>query len=309
LVPNWEKVDDPPGPRAREVPDTQGAMTDELGAHVSAAGGVQNAPARAREIGSVCLQLFTKQPNRWAEPPLSEEARRGFGAERREHGVRVAGSHDSYLINLASPDPALQGRSQLSFECELARCAALGLDFLVSHPGNATDGDRPSGIARNAESLVRALETVPGSTVVLLELTAGGGHTVGGRFEELAAILAGVPAGLQARVGICVDTCHAWSTGYDLVGDYLGVWTAFDDLLGLDRLRLFHLNDSATPFASRRDRHAHIGEGSLGVEPFRSLLRDERFRDVPKLLETPKDDDPVAADRRNLSLLRSLREG
>jgi deoxyribonuclease-4 len=285
----------------RSLPD------DELGAHVSTAGGVENAPERARRIGSVCLQLFTKQPSRWAEPELTGERRDAFLAARKTQQVRVAGAHDAYLINLASPDPVLHARSCRSFEEELRRAVALELDFLVTHPGNATDGDYPSGLARNADALTRALEDVPGRTRVLLELTAGGGTTLGGSFEDLAAILGRVPAALGARMGVCVDTCHAWSAGYDLDGDYGAVWSEFDDRLGLDRLGLFHLNDSKTPFASRRDRHEHIGKGSLGVEPFRKLLLDERFRDVPKLLETPKGNDVVKSDRRNLRVLRALR--
>jgi deoxyribonuclease-4 len=281
--------------------------TDELGAHVSSAGGVENAPERARLIGSVCLQMFTKQPSRWAEPELSDDRRDAFLEARNAHQVKVAGAHDAYLINLASPDPVLHQRSYGAFEAELARCVALGLDFLVTHPGNATDGDHASGVARNGDALTRALEAVPGVTRVLLELTAGGGSTLGGSFEDLASIMARVPSSVRPRMGVCVDTCHAWCSGYDLEGDYEGVWNEFDDVLGLDRLRLFHLNDSKTPFASHRDRHEHIGKGSLGLEPFRKLLLDERFHGVPKLLETPKGNDVVKADRRNLRVLRGLR--
>jgi len=283
------------------------APGDELGAHVSTAGGVELAPGRAAEVGALCLQLFTKQPSRWAEPEVDEVRARAFQEARRAHGVRVAGAHDAYLINLASPDPVLQERSCRSFEAELGRCTALALDFLVTHPGNATDGDFASGTLRNAEGITRALEAVPGTTRVLLELTAGGGRTLGGTFEDLAAILEAVPAEQRARLGVCVDTCHAWAAGYDLAGDYEGVWRAFDAVVGLERIELFHLNDSKTPFASHRDRHEHIGEGSLGPEPFRSLLLDARFTGVPKVLETPKDKDAVAADRKNLHTLRELR--
>ena len=253
------------------------------------------------------LQLFTKQPNRWAEPVIDTALAEGFRREWDRWEIRVGGSHDSYLINLSSPDPALWERSCQSFRKELRRCAALGLHFLVTHPGNATDGDLPSGIARNAEGIIRALEEVEGPTRVLLEITAGSGTTVGASFQNLAALLAGIPDRLQNRLGICFDTCHAYSAGYDLVNDFEGVWQAFDDLLGLDRLGLFHLNDSKNPFASRKDRHEHLGEGSLGAEPFRRIVMDERFRGIPKILETPKGDDPVGNDLRNLSLLRSFR--
>jgi deoxyribonuclease-4 len=282
---------------------------DELGAHVSTAGGVDQAPARAREIGAVCLQLFTKQPNRWAEPKVEPDVKAAFEREREIHSIRVAGSHDSYLINLSSPDPVLWNRSLGSFTKELTRCVALGLDVLVTHPGNATDGDHASGLARNSDGITRALEAVEGETRVLLELTAGGGTTVGGTFEDLAAILRGIPEGLRARVGICFDTCHAYSAGYDLVSDYEGVWIAMGAVLGLDRLELFHMNDSKNPFGSRKDRHEHLGEGSLGPEPFRRIVQDERFGMIPKILETPKEPEPVANDRKNLSFLRSFRMG
>jgi deoxyribonuclease-4 len=283
------------------------AGSDEFGAHVSTAGGLDKAPVRAAEIESICLQLFTKQPNRWAEPTVDEESVQAFTREIRAHRIEVAGAHDSYLINLASPDPELWERSYRSFRKELARCAALGLAFLVTHPGNATDGDHESGLARNSEGVTRALEEVGGSTRVLLELTAGGGTTVGGSFEDLAAIIEGIPTRLQESVGVCFDTCHAYSAGYDLVGDYEGVWSAFGDALGLDRLGLFHLNDSKNPFGSRKDRHEHIGEGSLGKEPFLMIVRDQRFGGIPKILETPKEPDPIGNDLKNLRLLRSFR--
>lgn len=275
---------------------------------MSAAGGVRNAPGRAAEIGCACLQLFTKQPSRWAEPIIDDAAAAAFAAAREEHGIRVAGAHDSYLINLASPDRALWKRSADCFEGELRRCAALGLDFLVTHPGNATDGDYASGIARNVEGVTRALERVGGPTTVLLELTAGSGTTIGDTFERLASVIAGVPTALARRVGVCVDTCHAWAAGYDLAGDWDGVWSRFDDEIALERLLLFHVNDSKTPFGSRVDRHEHLGRGTLGVDAFRRLMNDERFSDIPKLLETPKENDPLTCDVMNLDFLRGLRD-
>ncbi len=280
---------------------------DELGAHVSAQGGVSNAPARARAIESVVLQLFTKQPSRWAEPTISEEEAEAFREARREHQIEVAGAHDSYLINLSSPDGRLRGMSRKSFQAELERCALLELDFLVTHPGNATDNDVEAGLERNADGIKRCLEAVDGPTRVLLELTAGSGTTVGASFENLRVILDHIPDELQHRLGICFDTCHAYSAGYDLVNDYDGVWDAFDRVLGLERLGLIHLNDSKHPFDSRKDRHEEIGMGTLGDEPFRRIMTDERLRHVPKVLETPKGDDPVEGDLRNLGRLRGFR--
>lgn len=282
-------------------------MDEQLGAHVSAAGGVDNAPGRAADIGCACLQLFTRQPSRWAEPDLEDATVDAFRRKREAHGIRTAVAHDSYLINLASPDTSLWRRSLQSFERELRRSTRLGLDFVVTHPGNATDGDLETGVARNAEGLTRALDAVAGPTVVLLELTAGSGTSIGATFENLAGIIARLPDPQAKRVGVCVDTCHAFAAGYDLAKDWQPVWTRFDDVLGLDRLRLFHVNDSKHPLGSRKDRHEHLGQGTLGVEPFRQLMNDPRFAEVPKLLETPKESDPLAFDVMNLDFLRGLR--
>ena len=285
-------------------------MPDELGAHVSVAGGVHTAPGRAREIDAVVLQLFTKQPSRWAEPRLDDDVVRAFHTERERHGIALAGAHDSYLINLSSPDRRLWRMSQRSFQAELSRCARLSLDFLVTHPGNAMGGSVEEALDRNALGLTESLRAVEdGPTRVLLELTAGTGTSVGASFENLRAIIDRIPDDLRHRVGVCVDTCHAYSAGYDLVGDYEGVWAAFDRTLGYERLGLIHLNDSRHPLGSRKDRHEGIGQGTLGEEPFRRIVRDERIRGVPKILETPKGEDGVSGDRANLALLRGLREG
>lgn len=276
-----------------------------LGAHVSTAGGVHHAPGRGVEIGATAIQIFTKQPSRWAEPVWTEAHCCAYTTACADSGVGYYNSHDSYLINLATPDPVLRDRSYAAFRGELERAVALGLDAVVSHPGNSTDGDRARGIAQNAALVEQALHEVPGRAMVLLETTAGSGHALGACFEELAALIDGVSPDVRHRVGVCFDTCHVFSAGYALDSEYEGVITAFSDTVGLERIRLFHLNDSLTPFASRRDRHADIGMGSLGDGPFRSLMTDPRFVHVPKVLETPKGDDPVGNDRRNLARLRS----
>lgn len=281
-----------------------------LGAHISTAGGCRNAPSRAADIGATALQLFTKQPNRWAEVVLPDEECDLYRGAVHTHGVRWACAHDSYLINLATPDPVLRERSLAAFRGELRRANRLGLDALVTHPGNATDGDMEGGLLRNAELIEQAMEEEGGTVMVLLETTAGSGKVLGATFEELRRMIDRISPAQRERVGICLDTCHVYAAGYDLRGDYDGVMARFGDVVGLDRLRLFHLNDSATPFASKRDRHAGIGEGSLGDEPFRRLMTDERFAGVPKVLETPKENpddskDITTLDLRNLARLRA----
>jgi deoxyribonuclease-4 len=280
-----------------------------LGAHVSTAGGCCNAPGRAKTIGASAIQIFTKQPNRWAEVEVADEECATFRDAITGHGIGFTNAHDSYLINLATADPVLRERSLDAFRNELRRADRLGLDALVTHPGNATDGDPARGLAQNAALIEQALEEVPGSTMVLLETTAGAGRVLGSTFEELAEMIDRVSPLQRHRVGVCVDTCHVFAAGYDLRDDYDGVLARFGDTIGLDRLRLLHLNDSQTPFGSKKDRHAGIGEGSLGDEPFRRIMTDERLAALPKVLETPKGDDGVTADLANLARLRGFLDG
>ena len=298
-----------PAKRARQTRRTKKAeYSGLLGAHISIAGGTHEAPPRARAIAATAMQIFTKMANRWAERECADDECASFRRALSDTEVRSVAAHDSYLINLASPDPVLRRRSIESFVAELARCRALGLDYLVSHPGNYMD-DRTSGIARNADAIGEALARVPDRLVLCLECTSGSGTALGATFEELAAIIDAVPAEQRARVAVCADTCHLYSAGYDLVKDFDGVWTRFDDVLGLARLRVMHLNDSKTPFASRRDRHELIAEGSLGAAPFRRIMNDERFAPMPKLIETPKLDDATRTDKRMLARLRSYAAG
>ena len=274
-----------------------------LGAHVSSAGGVDKAPARADEIGASAMQLFTKTPNQWKEPTIEAATATAFRTQPEASWVRFTTAHDSYQINLASPDDTLRARSLDSFRRELHRCHALGLQALVSHPGNFMD-DRASGLARNADAITEALEAEVGPTRLCMELTAGQGTVLGATFEEMAALLARIPARLQSRLGVCLDTAHVFAAGYDLVDDYDGVWDRFADVIGFDRLGVIHLNDSAIPLGGKKDRHALIGEGHLGDAPFRRIMTDPRLRSVPKILETPKGDDMVTNDRRALEKLR-----
>jgi deoxyribonuclease-4 len=206
------------------------------------------------------MQIFTKTANQWREPAIHDAERAAFRAGVAPSELLVTNSHDSYLINLASPDPVLWTRSLISFVSELRRSAALGLDFVVSHPGNFID-DWASGVARNAAAITVALETVPASPRLLLEMTAGSGTALGATFEDMATLLGALPHALQSRVGVCVDTAHVHAAGYDLANDYDEVWQRFDDVLGRRRLGMLHLNDSKAPLGSHRDRHELIGEG------------------------------------------------
>jgi deoxyribonuclease-4 len=276
-----------------------------LGAHVSTAGGCRNAPERAREIGASAIQIFTKQPNRWAEVEVNDEEAARFRDGVALGQIGFTNAHDSYLINLATADPVLRERSLDAFRGELRRAERLGLDALVTHPGNATDDDKARGLAQNAALIEQALEEIPGATLVLLETTAGSGRALGATFEELAEMIERISPNQRHRMGVCLDTCHVYSAGYDLREDYDGVMARFAETIGLDRLRLFHLNDSQNPLGSKKDRHAGIGEGTLGDEPFRRIMTDERLAEIPKVLETPKGDDHTAADRANLARLRS----
>jgi deoxyribonuclease-4 len=282
----------------------QTVRADLLGAHVSTQGGVATAPARGTAIRATAIQLFTKTPNQWREPAVTTEIRTAFRREVDRSGIASIVAHDSYLINLASPDPALLARSEASFRAELERCTLLGISGVVSHPGNYID-DHDAGLHRNAEAYTRCLDAVPGPVMVLLETTAGTGTALGRTFEELAELRGRIGEHMRHRIAFCADTCHLYSSGYDLVGDFEGVWRRWEATIGLEHLRCIHLNDSKTAFSSRRDRHELIAEGSLGPEPFRRLMRDPRFAGIPKVIETPKGDDEVTLDRRMMRRLRA----
>ena len=275
-----------------------------LGAHVSVQGGMATAPGRGVAIGASAIQVFTKTPNQWREPVVGDDIAEAFRRELARSGLVRIVSHDSYLINLASPDPVLAARSAESFTAELRRCDRLGIAAVVSHPGNFID-DREAGLRRNAAAITRCLQEVPGEVMILLETTAGTGTALGATFEELAALRDAVAGSVRHRVAFCADTCHLYSAGYDLVRDYDAVWRRWEETIGFAHLRCLHLNDSKTPFGSRRDRHELVAEGSLGPEPFRRIMRDPRFRSVMKVIETPKGDDEVTFDRRMLRRLRA----
>jgi len=275
-----------------------------LGAHVSTQGGVAEAPARGAAIGATAIQLFTKTPNQWREPALDAAVVARFRAELTRCEIETAVAHDSYLINLASPDEALRNRSIRSFTAELTRCIALGIPWVVSHPGNYMD-ERAAGLERNARGYAGCLAAVPGEVGVLIEGTAGAGTALGATFEELRALRDALPETARARVGFCLDTAHLHAAGYDVVGAIEGVWEEFDRVIGLAHLKCLHLNDSKAARGSRLDRHEWIAEGRIGADAFRQIMGDARFREVIKIIETPKLDDPIRHDRRMLRRLRA----
>jgi deoxyribonuclease IV len=286
-----------------------------LGAHMSIKGGLPRAVDRAAASRCQALQIFTKSAGQWRARILPGDEVALFRRRLDETGIRPVVAHNSYLINVASALPALRAQSLAALGEELDRAELLGLDGLVMHPGSYTSGSEEEGLRLIGDAIASLLADRPGArTMVLLEHTAGQGTNLGHRFEHLAAILDRV--GGSPRVGVCLDTCHLLTAGYDLCSPegYEATFRQFDRIVGLDRIRVFHLNDSKKPCGSRIDRHEHIGKGCLGLEPFRRLLNDARFRGLPMLLETPKletaasqrrsDVDPW--DARNLRALREL---
>jgi len=278
-----------------------------LGAHVSSQGGVATAPARGGSLRATAIQLFTKTPNQWRERVLGAEQVERFRQEVVRHKLEAVVSHDSYLINLASPDPVLRARSIESFRQELERSRALGLRAVVSHPGNYKD-ERAAGVERNAAGYAECLRSVAGDVEVWIEGTAGSGTALGARFEELRDLRNALPDGIRTRVGFCLDTAHLHAVGYDLAR-IEAVWEEFDRVIGLDLLKCLHLNDSRAARGSRVDRHEWIAEGQIGPEPFRRIMRDARLAGVVKIIETPKRDDPLRHDRRMLRRLRAYARG
>jgi deoxyribonuclease-4 len=278
-----------------------------FGAHMSVSGGIAQAFDRLAQVEGEALQIFTANQRQW-QPALPGPADiAAFRKRWQQAGPMPVASHDSYLINLASPKPETAEKSVAAFAAELQRCAELGIPYLVSHPGSHLGEGIEAGIATLAATLDRAfaLADTGDQVMVLLETTAGQGTGLGASFAELADI---ITASRQSNnLGVCYDTCHTFAAGYDIrtPGSYAATMAAFDRLIGLDRLKFFHLNDSKKGLGSRVDRHEQIGQGAIGIEGFRNLVNDPRFAAHPMVLETPKSDD-LHEDRENLGLLRGL---
>jgi deoxyribonuclease-4 len=283
-------------------------MPHLFGAHMSIAGGHDRAAVAAGGVACDTLQVFTKSTNQWAAKPLTDAQLAAFADALRAHGLARPVGHTSYLINIASPDPALAAKSADSLTEELHRAEALGLDDLVLHPGAHVGEGEESGLGRAAACLDEVLRRTAGFRCrIALETTAGQGTCLGHRFEHLARLRAEVAA--PERLSVCVDTCHILAAGYPLddPSRYNEVIDELDATVGLGVVRAWHLNDSLKPRGSRVDRHAGIGRGALGREPFRRLLADARFEGLPMILETPKGrEDGVELDVINLGLLREL---
>ena len=279
-----------------------------LGAHESIAGGYHKAVEKAGQCGCDCVQLFTKNNNQWHAKDITRDQARRFREVLAERKIVHPVAHDSYLINLASPDRTLWRKSVDALVAELLRAETLGIPHVITHPGAFTAGSEASGLRQ----IVRALDEIHRQTrrveaTCLLETTAGQGTSIGWRFEQLAAILDGVRD--PGRLGVCFDTCHVFAAGYPMgtQKQYKATMKQFDATVGLRQIKAFHLNDSKRELGSRVDRHAHIGRGEMGLEPFRHLLADRRFRKTPMYLETPKGrQDGIDMDVINLNTLRKL---
>lgn len=287
-----------------------------IGAHMSVAGGLSKAVERALVHGCEALQIFTKNASQWRGKPLDRAEVRLFRRRIDETGIMPVVSHASYLINLGTTFPLLREQSLAALVDELDRAHALGLLGVVIHPGTCTAGSEDEALRLVADAIRHAFRLRPRrKTMVLLEHTAGQGRTLGHRFEHLAAVIEHLDG--STRVGVCLDTCHLVASGYDITSDagYAETFAAFERLVGLDRLKVFHANDSKKPCGSRVDRHEHIGQGCLGVDAFRRILNDRRFAGLPMLIETEKSPgcekrgtiaaDPL--DMKNLETLRRLR--
>ncbi len=277
-----------------------------FGAHESIAGGVYNAITRGQEATCDAIQIFNKSNNQWRAKKLVTDEIDQYLAAIEETGVTVACSHSSYLINIGSPDDALQTKSRNSLQEETERCNILKVPNLVFHPGSHVGSGEEPGMDRIAENTNKVLAEIPDNTVTLcLETTAGQGSNLGYTFEQIAYMLDRVDD--KDHVGVCLDTCHIFAAGYSITDpkDYKKTIKAFDEIIGMDNLKIVHTNDSKTEFGSKKDRHEHIGEGLIGIQAFENFVNDKRFKDIPFILETPKGDD-LTDDVENLAKLRSL---
>ncbi|MEK7846196.1 MAG: deoxyribonuclease IV [Nitrospinota bacterium] len=282
-----------------------------LGAHMSIEGGVENAPLRGKKAGCQVIQIFTKNNNRWNSRQLTDKDINSFKKNSFDTGVIPSASHTAYLINLASPNTEIYKKSLEAFSDEMERAERLGLPYLIFHPGAHLGSGENTGLKRIADSINILLKK--GShpkgcgyqLMLLLETTAGQGSHLGYKFEHLSEIIEMVDE--KEKMGVCLDTCHIFAAGYDISSEY-GYKKTFEDfnkIIGIDRLKAFHINDSKKGLGSRVDRHEHIGKGKIGLTAFKLLLNDAQFKNIPMIIETPKGK-TMREDRKNLSVLKGL---
>ncbi|MBI2092346.1 MAG: deoxyribonuclease IV, partial [Deltaproteobacteria bacterium] len=267
-----------------------------IGAHCSIAGGLHKAAERGGALGCTAVQIFTKSSNQWNSPPLLPAEISIFQKSCFEAGIKTIFAHAGYLINLASSDPAVHKLSVSSMRAELERAEMLELPFVIVHPGSHKGAGELVGILQVVSAIKELVEATSGfKTHIVLETTAGQGRSIGHKFEHFAEIFKRLPKQALKRVGICVDTAHVFAAGYDITSraKYNLMWKEFDGFVGFEFLRAVHLNDSAKTLGSRVDRHEHIGKGEIGLEPFRWLLNDKRFINIPMIIETPKGETPA----------------
>jgi deoxyribonuclease-4 len=276
-----------------------------VGAHMSIAGGIHRAFDQGERAGCRTIQIFLKNNTQWRTKPLTGEDALLFRLAREKSAIQPVVAHSCYLINAGSPDAALSQKSLSALTQELQRAAFLEIPFLIMHPGAHMGAGEEAGICRVADTLNRVLDLVEPPVGILLENTAGQGTALGHSFEQLASILDRIHQ--SARVGVCLDTCHLFAAGYDIRTEegYRQTIRDFDRLIGIEKIRAFHVNDCKRELGSRIDRHTHIGKGFIGIQGFRPLINDRRFSQIPKILETPKGKD-LREDRMNLRTLRRL---
>jgi len=275
-----------------------------LGAHMSVTGGMEKAFERGESIGCTTMQIFSKSNRQWKAKPISEAEAEAFIEAQKKSDIKPVMVHATYLINLATPEQAALHKSIQAVKEELARCAQLNIPYLVLHPGSKLNGDENTALEQVTVALDAILEASEGHTMILLEIMAGQGSSICYTFEQLAQIIKNSKH--KHRLGVCFDTCHAFAAGYDFSNPkgYEEMWDHFDKTIGINKLKAIHLNDSKKECDSRVDRHEEIGEGKIGMKAFELLMNDERFFDVPKVLETPQDD--LKDYARNMKVLKSL---
>lgn len=275
-----------------------------LGAHISTTGGFDKAIHRGESIGCTTIQIFTKNNRQWFAKPIISSEMEVFKNAQKNSIIKTVVAHAAYLINIGASDEVIKNKSLQALKQELERCEQLAIPFLILHPGSSGSMDEYECLDQIALNLDQVISQVPGTSMILLETMAGQGTNLCYTFEQIAHIIN--RSQFRNRLGVCLDTCHVFAAGYDLRTEetYNRLWEKFDSIIGLEKLKIIHINDSKKELGSRVDRHEHIAQGQLGAEPFKLLFNDPRFFDIPKILETPKED--LIEDLRNMQVICTL---